>query len=283
MGGSRAEAEGPKALAAIRTYAHHRGVVQDHVRGLVQDWREGRNQQPSLISYLDLAGIDDEADFGPLHHQVSMFLQASVETTASLISWTLLLLANNPQYWPRLHEESLITTSSSSGLTEDRPIHDAVINEALRLYPPAWMIPRVAIDEVEVGGIEVPRGARVVLSPWVTHRNPDVFSSPEEFRPERWLHPAERVERGGYFPFGLGTRICIGERYGKMTAKRLLSHITARGLSAEVNPPDLSEGHSALILNPDHGIEFLLVAGLSGSAGATEAESSRQGSYDKRF
>lgn len=260
MGGSRAEEEGPKALAAIRTYAHHRGVVQGHVRGLVQDWRNSSNQQPSLINYLDLGGIDDETDFGPLHHQVSMFFQAAVETTASLISWTLLLLANNPKYWSLLHEESFAAASSSLGLTEDRPMHDAVISEALRLYPPAWMIPRVAIDDVMVGGVEVPRGARVVLSPWVTHRNPTVFDFPEEFRPERWLQPAEPIERGGYFPFGLGTRICIGERYGKMTAKRLLSHITARRLHAEVDPPGLSEGQWALILNPDSGIEFSLVA-----------------------
>lgn len=258
MGGSRAEENGPEALASIRTYQRHRAIAQEHIRGLVSDWRLGSGNRASLIDYLDLEGIDEEADFGPLHHQVSMFLQASVETTASLISWMLLLLAQNPDYWTHLHEESRIATSSDSIEIESKTMHDAVIDETLRLYPPAWMLPRVAIDDVEIGGVEVSRGARVVLSPWVTHRSPDVFDASEEFRPERWLDPSLRLERGGYFPFGLGTRICIGERYGKMTAKRLLTHLTAAGLHAEVEPLDLSVGSSALITNPNSSVKFAL-------------------------
>jgi cytochrome P450 len=254
--GSQLDRRGPDTLVAIRSYTGHRDVIEAHVQQLVSEWRRSPHPEHSLMSYLDLTGIDSEEGFGPLHHQVSMFLQAAVETTASLISWVLLLLANNPDYWSTLYEESTAEGTKESG---EFAWHNAVINEALRLYPPAWMIPRVATEDVQIGGATVPKGARVVVSPWVTHRSAYVFDEPEEFRPERWMDPERRVERGGYFPFGLGTRICIGERYGKMTATRLLTHLTRSGIFAEIKSPDLSVGSSALIANPHSELEFRLV------------------------
>jgi cytochrome P450 len=109
------------------------------------------------------------------------------------------------------------------------PYLDAVIQEALRLRPPAWSINRVALEPFELDGYHVPVGASLIVSPWILHHEPDLWGDAEAFRPERWLDGGTKnLPRGAYFPFGLGPRMCIGMPLAEMEMRLLLATILQR-------------------------------------------------------
>ncbi|GLU48723.1 cytochrome P450 [Nocardiopsis ansamitocini] len=167
------------------------------------------------------------ADSGPqgrqrVRDELVTLLLAGHETTASTLSWTFHLLDRNPEVWERLRAEARTV------LGERTPVHEdlrsltyttMVIQEAMRLYPPVWILPREAQDDDEVGGYHVPAGADVLICPYTLHRHPDYWDDPERFDPERFDpgRPAERP-RYAYIPFGAGPRFCIGSNLGMMEA-----------------------------------------------------------------
>ena len=124
---------------------------------------------------------------------MTLFL-AGHETTANALAWTFYLLAQNP------HIE----------LRDDDNYARMVLAESMRLYPPAWIIGRLALEDVEIGGFTIPRGAIVIVSQYVMHRDSRYWRDPEKFDPERFR---QNVEKFVYFPFGGGSRICIGEGF----------------------------------------------------------------------
>ena len=257
--GTNVSLEGPEYVETLKKYREDRLIIQRHVRELVREAKQRTSQEPTLFDYLASTAAHDDSSFSPLEQQVSLFLQAATETTASLISWTLLLLAKHPQYWQALFKEH----SPNAG-ADDIPLEpqasstDAILKESLRLYPPAWMFPRIASDDVVVAGELIPRGARIVISPWVTHRIGKIFPEPGEFQPERFMSRRDESQRAAYFPFGLGGRICIGERYGMSTARIFLHALANRGLSVTTDSPSLEIGSSSVVLIPDKSVRFSL-------------------------
>jgi len=242
--------DGPASVAAAKEYRKHREVITSHVSGLVREWQSGLLPSTAFFEYLT-ADLTEEDGFGPYHQQVSLFLQAATETTGSLLSWTFLYLNRFPEYWSALIEEAEVHGPISS--MEDMkklPWANAVLKEVLRLSPPAWILPRIALEKTTIGGVVVLPGTKVIVSPWVTHRDSSVFPDAEEFRPERWISQPGQVTKGGYFPFGMGDRICIGERFGKMTALVLLHSVARRGLVARMSADELGVASSAVIINP---------------------------------
>ena len=135
------------------------------------------------------------------------------------------------------------------------PYLDMVLDEVLRLYPPAWIGPRRAVREFEFGGYTVPRGAYVNYCSWASHRIPEVFPDPEAFIPERFTRERKAaLPRGAYVPFGGGQRICIGKRFGqtevKLVATMLLAAPAPRRPARphDDGPPDadaLAQGRAA--------------------------------------
>lgn len=119
-----------------------------------------------------------------------------------------------------------------------------MFEEALRLYPPAWALPREAVADDVVGGFRIPAGSLLVVCAWVTHRRPDLWAEPERFEPGRFLE-----EEGGggivpfsYYPFGAGARQCIGSHFALMEAQVVLATLARRfrlaPLSDREVPPD---------------------------------------------
>ena len=99
----------------------------------------------------------------------------------------------------------------------------------MRLYPPAWGFGREALADCEIGGYAIPAGTTVIVSPWVSHRNPRYFEDPTAFRPERWDSDfAATLPRFAYIPFGGGPRICIGNRFAMMEAVLVLATVAQR-------------------------------------------------------
>ncbi|OKI84092.1 cytochrome P450 [Streptomyces sp. CB02414] len=157
-----------------------------------------------------------------LREEIVTLLLAGHETTASTLGWTLSLLDKHPGARERVRAEARQVLGDRAPQLED--LHrlgytTMVVQEAMRLYPPVWVLPRVAQKDDEVGGYTVTAGADVLVSPYILHRHPDLWDHPERFDPERF--DAQRVAhrpRYAYIPFGAGPRFCVGSNLGMMEA-----------------------------------------------------------------
>jgi cytochrome P450 len=182
-----------------------------------------------LLSML-LAARDDDGsrmtDRQLRDEAITIFL-AGHETTANALAWTWMLLAQNPTVESKLHEELDRVLAGRAPSVDDLPnlrYTGLVITESLRLYPPAWGMARVAIEDTEIAGYPIPKGCGVSLAQWVVHRDPRWFEAPLEFRPERWeSDQVKKLPRFAYFPFGGGPRQCIGNNFAVMEATLLLA------------------------------------------------------------
>jgi cytochrome P450 len=167
-----------------------------------------------------------------LRDEIMTLFMAGHETTALTLSWAWYLLSKNPAAETRLHEElrdvlagRLPTIADLGGL----PYLRGVVNEVLRLYPPAYILARTAIAPCTIGGYDLPAGSTIILSQWVTHHDPRFFSDPDVFLPERWLDGLEdRLPAGAYFPFGDGPRRCIGQNFALMEVVLVMAAIAQK-------------------------------------------------------
>jgi cytochrome P450 len=158
---------------------------------------------------------------------------AGHETTACLLSWTWYVLAGRDDIQDRLlaelSGERPDSLRSDAVLVQRLPYMQNVLNEVLRLYPPAYGFGRRAIRDTSVGDHAVPAGTTVLMSPWAMHRNPRFFDDPERFAPERWQDGlASRLPRFAYFPFSSGPRRCIGGSYSMLEATIAIAAILPR-------------------------------------------------------
>ena len=196
-----------------------------------------------------------------LRDEMLTLLIAGHETVASALTWTWHLLAGAPAADATLYaevrnvvEDRLPTADDLPHLVQTR----AAFEEAMRLYPPAWVITRRARDEDEIHGYRVPRGALVVLSPYVTQRHPDFWSEPERYDPARFL-PGADVDRHryAYFPFGGGPHLCIGNHFALVEATLILATI-ARRYRLEAAPGAIVEVDPGVTLQPRRGLPMLV-------------------------
>jgi cytochrome P450 len=191
---------------------------------------------------------------------ITIFL-AGHETTAIALSWTWWLLAQNPEVEAKLHAELDTVLAGRSPRMEDLPrlaYTEKVIAESLRLYPPAWGMPRLAIEDAEIGGYRIPKGCGVSVSQWVVHRDPRWFEEPLAFRPERWDGELQkRLPRFAYFPFGGGPRQCIGNSFALMEATLVLATITQK-FRFRLAPDHVVTPLASITLRPRHGIRATL-------------------------
>jgi cytochrome P450 len=192
------------------------------------------------------AGMSDEQ----LRDEVLTMLLAGHETTATALTFTFHLLGAHPEAAGRLREEAagVLGAGESPSLEqlERLPYARMVIEEAMRLYPPIWVLSRSVAEDDEIGGFRIERGGMMMVSPWVTHRLPDLWEEPARFLPERFA--PERVAampRFAYFPFLGGPRQCIGNHFALMEAQILLATLARR---LRVSP--LQDGLAPLALDP---------------------------------
>ena len=164
-----------------------------------------------------------------IHDQVFTFIAAGHETARNTMSWTFYLLSQHPHVLAKLLAELHTVLQGRSPSVDDLPnlpYLDWVINESWRVYPPAWILIRRAVDAFDLDGYHFPAGTIAVLSQWVLHHLPDIWGDPEVFRPERW-DPAsgQQVPQWAYFPFGGGPLICIGMPFAELETRLLLATI----------------------------------------------------------
>jgi cytochrome P450 len=165
-----------------------------------------------------------------LRDELVTLLLAGHETTASTLSWSLHLIDRHPEVGERLHAEACAVLGDRLPVHEDlhRLRYTAmVIEEAMRLYPPVWILPRRSVGPDTIGRYPVPAGADVLICPYTLHRHPGFWPDPDRFDPERFDpdRPAQRP-RYAYIPFGAGPRFCVGNHLGLMEAAFVLAMLS---------------------------------------------------------
>lgn len=175
-----------------------------------------------LLSLLTRAGTEEDGglDATEIREQVLVFLLAGHETTATSLAFTLHLLARHPGEQARVREEidAVLAGRDPEAADLDRlPKLTMALKEAMRLYPAAPVVSRRGVAATEIGGYRIPDGADVIVSPWVTHRHPDLWEDPERFDPLRFTPEREAARhRYAWFPFGGGPRACIGQHFSML-------------------------------------------------------------------
>ncbi len=221
-------------LPAVRRFKRARKRLDETIYRLIAERRANPRDTGDLLSMLLLAQ-DEEGSGGMTDEQVrdealTLFL-AGHETTADALTWAWYLLSQNPQAEAAFHGELDRVLAGRLPSFDDLPqlrYAESVFAEALRLYPPGWGIGRRALEDYPVGDFVIPARSVVLMSPYVVHRDPRWFADPLAFHPERWQADDPTRPKFGYFPFGGGARVCIGERFAWMEGTLLLAAIGQR-------------------------------------------------------
>jgi len=217
-------------IMAQPSIAFFERTVRDIVAARNAQIAAGETPPPDLLSAL-IAARDPENGVGLSETEVGAnivtFIGAGHETTANVLTWSLYLLSRAPEILAEVEREAEAAGDDvvAAALDGDRlAMTRAVIEEAMRLYPPVATLTRSAIAADVAAGIDIPKGALVVIPPYVIHRHKRLWDEPSAFRPERFLPGArESIDRYAYLPFGAGPRICIGMQFAMVEAMIVLA------------------------------------------------------------
>ncbi len=243
--------------------ARHR--LDSTVYRIINERRASDKDRGDLISMLLLAQ-DEEGDGGrmtdvQLRDEALTILLAGHETTANALTWTWYLLSQNPEVEAKLHAELDAVLAGRLPTNDDATrlqYTEMVFAEAIRLYPPAWILGRRALNDYEVATYVLPAGAIIFMSPFVMHRDPRYFPHPFVFDPMRWLHEAKELRpRFAYFPFGGGPRQCIGEGFAWMEGVLLIATL-AQKWRMRLVPGHPVELQPLVTLRPKYGMRMML-------------------------
>lgn len=286
-------AAGPLARIPTRSARRMRAAVDtlDRIVDEMVDRRLARGVTPADPDLLGLllraAGLADPIDPVPapalsgahpgpvmtmreVRDEVVTLVIAGHETVASSLVWTLHLLATNPDAQRRLLAELDEVLHGRPPSWKDVP-HlvrtRAVVDEALRLYPPAWIITRRAAGSDTIDGVEIPEGTLVLISPWLLHRDPRSWPDPHRFDPERFLDagPGEGDRHPAYLPFGAGPRLCIGRDFALAEAVLLLATLLRDRAVQRPVGVSAPKVEALVTLRPRNGLPIALVPRVLGA------------------
>ncbi len=233
------------------------------IYGLLDERRAQSVDKGDLLSMLLLAQ-DEEDGAGmsdrQVHDEALTLLLVGHETTAIALMWTWYLLAQHPAVESTLHAELASVLGGRFPNDADiprLPYTRMVFTEAMRLYPPAWLMTRRALEDYEVGEYLLPKGTFILISPYITHHDERYFPDPDLFLPERWEPAAAARPQFAYFPFGGGPRQCVGESFAWMAGILLLATLAQRW-QMRLLPGHPIELQPLVTLRPKHGIQMTL-------------------------
>jgi cytochrome P450 len=254
-------------LPSNRRFRRAKARIDATIARLIAERRGAPGGRTDLLSLL-LSARDMEGDGGGMtdaqvrDEAITIFL-AGHETTANALAWTWHLLSQNPDAESRLHAELDSVLGGRTPAVADLPrlrYTEMVLAESMRLYPPAWIVGRRAMEPYAIGGYDVPKRSIVVACQWVTHRDPRFFPDPERFDPERWTPEAKEARpKFSYFPFGGGPRVCIGEGFAWMEGVLVLAAIARKWRLRPAEDREVVPAPS-ITLRPKGGIKMRFVA-----------------------
>jgi cytochrome P450 len=227
---------------------------------IIDERRRSRKEASDLLSMLMSAEDEktrEQMTDRQLRDEVMTMFLAGHETTANALTWAFYLLSRYPAAARRLRREVAEVLSGRTPTIEDLPrlaFTRAVVEETLRLYPPAWIIERQAAAADEIGGYHVPRGTIVAISMYTLHRHARYWENPEGFDPDRFCadSPPERP-KFVYMPFGGGPRLCIGNAFAMMEAQIILAMV-ANAYALDLVSGFPVEPEPSVTLRPANGV-----------------------------
>jgi cytochrome P450 len=221
-------------FTAYGKFVRAKALLDKTVYDIIAQRRETGEDMGDVVSMLLAARDEDGSALSDVQvrDQLMTFLAAGHETTANALTWSLYLLSQNPEERDKLLAELHSVLNGRSPTVEDLarlPYLEMVVKESMRLFPPAWLLGRCAVKDYDLEGYHLPAGSFVVLSPWVIHHMAEYFAEPERFWPERFdPEKGEKQPPFAYFPFGAGSRMCIGATFAMMEARLLLATMLQR-------------------------------------------------------
>ncbi|MBI5930837.1 MAG: cytochrome P450 [Chloroflexi bacterium] len=233
---------------------------------IIQERRAHPQDDEKSDLFTMLMSVQDEdtgesMDDRQVRDEIMTLFLAGHETTANTLAWTFYLLSENPTMTDALWAELDRVLDGQVPAVENLsnlPYTQAVLQESMRLYPPAWVISRQAINDDEIGGYPIPMGSAVIVSPYVMHRNPNYWEKPEQFNPTRFLDDSRPWRPPfSYFPFGGGARQCIGMNFAMMEAQLILATV-AQKYQLHLVPTTKVEPEALLTLRPRNGLPMTI-------------------------
>ncbi len=231
------------------------------VREIISERRRDPGEKPTLLNMFIDARDDDGEGMSDtqLRDEVLTMLLAGHETTANALAWTFYCVSMNPDVARRLEAEldRVLVDGGAPTMEQVRELTytTQVLKEAMRLYPPAWTVGRRAEDGDEILGSKIPKGALVLMSPYVLHRHPDYWENPEGFDPDRFGPDKAPPVRGSYLPFIYGPRKCIGEHFAMTEAVIMIATLLSK-YRLELLPGHPVVAEPSVTLRPKHGIKM---------------------------
>jgi len=237
-------------------------TVDQTIWGVIHDRRAEPSSADDLLGLL-LSVRDQEGNPLPLRRvrdEATTFILAGHETTANALSWTWYLLALNPDARQKMLEEvDTVLGTRRPELADLKQLRwtTACVQEAMRIFPPAWVIPRTAIEDDEIDGYSIPRGSTVLIPIYRLHHDERFWPRPEVFDPQRFMpENARHHHRSAYLPFGGGRRICIGMGFALMEAT-LITAAMSRDFVYDLVAGHPVQPEATLTLRPRHGLRMI--------------------------
>jgi cytochrome P450 len=246
-------------MPSTRRFDRARRQLDGIVMQLIER-RRGRAVDTGDVLSMLMSARDDESGFAPddaqIRDEVMTLFIAGHETTANALTWTWYLLAQNPSVASEMRAEiDAVMKRGELGFADVEllPYTQRVLRESLRLYPPAWIVAREALCDVEIGGYRLKKGASVLMSQLLVHRSARFYPDPQCFDPDRWI--GVQPPQFAYFPFGGGARRCIGEQFALVEMTLALATIAHR-YEFELDPSTVAEMLPIVTLRPKHPIRM---------------------------
>ena len=251
-------------LPANRRFQIAKDKLDSIIYRLIEERRASPGEKSDLLSMLleaqDEEGGEVMTDLQVRDEALTLFL-AGQESTANSLVWTWYLISTHPEVEKKVHEEVDSVLNGRLPTLDDLgklSYTQNVFKEALRLYPPAWAVARHVKEDYEVGGYVIPAGADIFMSQYVVHRDPRLFREPDRFIPERWsTNETKDLPRFAYFPFGGGTRRCIGEPFAWMEGVILIATIASKWKMRLV-PHQKIVPQALITIRPKNGMNMIM-------------------------
>ena len=251
-------------IPANRRFAHALRELDSVVYRIIANRRQSGRDESDLLSMF-ISARDEETGAGmtdrQLRDEVMTMLLAGHETTSLALSWTYYLLSGHPEIGRRITDEvdRVIGDGRPAFQHVDQlTLTRRVVEESLRLYPPAWGFSRLSLGDDEIGGYRVPKGSIVFVIPFVVHRRPKLWPDPDRFDPQRFEPEQESTRpRFAYIPFGAGPRGCIGNQFAMLEAQLIVASI-ARRFQIDLVPAQNIRPEPLITLRPKPGIRAKL-------------------------
>ena len=240
--------------------------VNSFIYGVIDRRRQQANDSDDLLGML-LAAEDEETgermSDQQLRDECVTLFAAGHETTSISMAWTLYLLSHNPTVLAKLKTEIRAVLGNVDSPSPDAfralPYAMQVIQESMRLYPPAWIMSRLALNDDSIGPYTIPAGGTALIAPYLLHRDPVNWPDPERFDPERFAPggPKEQLHSYAYLPFGGGPRLCIGNQFALMEMQILLAMLV-REFDIQPTPNQRVTTQPLITLRPKQSVRLTL-------------------------